>query len=801
MSDMDNSRKDTDTSSVEQELTADELAASLCRQISGEESEQPSDEDVITTIEQELSEVLGQDQPEDDDPEALIRELQSAAADELASLKEESPEEASEEILAEEYTEEETPEEADGHAEEEISEGEAESGEEENSEEKSSEEAAEQMSEDPAESGAEETAESAEEETAEEAAESAEEEISENAAESVEEETPVETAENAEENNSEEPGASPEEAEAEDGAAEAPEEEAFDKEDTDVIDVSSGVLDISEAPTMELPNIPHSIALPEEEEPKLSKRALKKEEKQRRKQEAAESKAREKQEARERKEQKKQEKAEKKANRKKGPVKIILILLLALLAAAAVVYMALSNRYKTVFFDGTKINGADCTGLTVEEAETVIARQMDDYDLTLIFRDGKKEVINGDSIDFAYVPDGSVQEIKDEQIPIQWLTAFFDEYSYEATAGSSYDLAKLTQAVTELEECNIVNMTAPVNASLAYSEESKKLEIVPEQQGNKFDLSALMAAVEDAIRHGDRELNLEEKDLYEKPARTAEDAELLSQQQAMNDAISSVITYQLPDGSSLVLDANILVNWLSLDEAGNYSVNPEIWGTNIANFVEDVARAVNTSDSKANFKTRNGGTVTLDNYLKGWLVDEEAEAAQLTEELAGRAVVEREPIYSQRAYSDKNNGIGNTYVEVDLTAQYLWVVDNGEVIIESPVVSGTMVPSRYTPEGIYPLYGKQKGRYLRGTQYADGTYEYESWVDYWMPFNGGIGLHDASWRVDFGGSTYIGGGSHGCINLPSGKAAAIFDWISAGTPVVCYYSGGYTLAPEGTYGE
>ena len=55
-----------------------------------------------------------------------------------------------------------------------------------------------------------------------------------------------------------------------------------------------------------------------------------------------------------------------------------------------------------------------------------------------------------------------------------------------------------------------------------------------------------------------------------------------------------------------------------------------------------------------------------------------------------------------------------------------------------------------------------------------------------MPFNNGIGMHDAKWRSSFGGTIYKTGGSHGCINLPPSVAKTIFDNISAGTPVICY---------------
>ena len=80
-----------------------------------------------------------------------------------------------------------------------------------------------------------------------------------------------------------------------------------------------------------------------------------------------------------------------------------------------------------------------------------------------------------------------------------------------------------------------------------------------------------------------------------------------------------------------------------------------------------------------------------------------------------------------------------------------------------------------------------QGVLLRGKKLPDGTYEYESPVSYWMPFNGGIGFHDATWQSAFGGARYLTYGSHGCVNMPVSAAAQLYGLIQAGVPVVCHY--------------
>ena len=173
----------------------------------------------------------------------------------------------------------------------------------------------------------------------------------------------------------------------------------------------------------------------------------------------------------------------------------------------------------------------------------------------------------------------------------------------------------------------------------------------------------------------------------------------------------------------------------------------------------------------------------------GWKLDVAGESAALTQLIqAGLAEGEqdREPVYAATAASRTAPDWGTTYVEIDLTGQHVYMFQEGSLVWEAPCVTGNIAKNYDTPAGIYSLTYKEKDRILRGAKKADGSYEYESHVDYWMPFNGGIGLHDATWRSKFGGSIYQTSGSHGCINLPPDKAAVLYDLVYKGMPVLCY---------------
>ena len=142
----------------------------------------------------------------------------------------------------------------------------------------------------------------------------------------------------------------------------------------------------------------------------------------------------------------------------------------------------------------------------------------------------------------------------------------------------------------------------------------------------------------------------------------------------------------------------------------------------------------------------------------------------------------REPIYSSKAFSFENQ---TSYVEIDTTRQNVWMYVNGDCIVDTPCVTGNY-PNRHTPSGIFFLTYKAENTYLKGTN-DDGS-KYSSHVNYWLPFNGGIGLHDATWRKKFGGTIYKGNGSHGCVNLPLSAAATIYENIDSTMPIIVYRS-------------
>ena len=275
---------------------------------------------------------------------------------------------------------------------------------------------------------------------------------------------------------------------------------------------------------------------------------------------------------------------------------------------------------------------------------------------------------------------------------------------------------------------------------------------------------------------------------------TSEDEKMVKQVQQLNQYVGASITYVLPQGNK-VLDGTTMIEWLDKDEDGNYTRDDEVFDKKLKEFVTELAEETDTLGGTMDFKSTYGTVVSVKTVDVGWKIDQTKELETLKANIENGECLEREPEYKSRMTSAENGGFGNTYIEVDLTSQHVYFYKEGKVVWSSDCVSGKMTKDRYTPSGVYLLDYKTTDRDLKGEKLPNGEYSYVSHVDYWMPFYGGYGFHDASWRSKFGGSIYNYSGSHGCINLPKSKAGTLYDLIDKEVPIVIFYRHDYTLRP------
>ena len=456
------------------------------------------------------------------------------------------------------------------------------------------------------------------------------------------------------------------------------------------------------------------------------------------------------------------------------------------LVAAGCAYAGVSYYYTNHFFEGTTINGINSSNKTAYEVEQEIASKMADYSIEIKARDQEAQTITGSDIDYHYISSGEILNLLKEQKPYEWVKGFFEKTTYTAKEETAFDKTKLENEVKSLNCAQKENQVAPENAYVSFN--NYEFTIVPETAGSELKVKEAYQMISEAISSDDAEVDLgSNPDAYVTADITSDSADLQATVDAHNNFAKASITYTFGD-ETVTLDGNTIKDWLQFDEKGQLIQDDASFKQHIVDYVAQLAAAHDTVGTERQFQTTSGRTVSVYGSAYGWKIDQDGEVAQLTQEIQSGTQTTREPVYSMRANSYGVNDLGNTYIEVDLTEQYMWYYQDGNVIFESDIVSGLASdPERKTPPGIFTLYYKKSPDVLRGTKKADGTYSYEQPVTYWMPFNGGIGFHDADWQPYFGGDRYLTGGSHGCINMPPDKAGELYNIIQYNVPIICFY--------------
>lgn len=442
-----------------------------------------------------------------------------------------------------------------------------------------------------------------------------------------------------------------------------------------------------------------------------------------------------------------------------------------LIATMILLYLIISLYFTKHFYFNTIINGVDVSLKSYSNAENTIKKYIKDYNLSLIERDGSTEDISGEEIGLEYNEKQNISSAFCSQNSFQWISSLIGESKYYIKDLYVYDRDKLEHRINQL---NCLNKTIiePENVNFKYTNGS--YEVIKEVDGNKIIKDILQQAIIANILKGITELDLNESLCYEAPNYILNSEKTLQTKKLLNKYVSTSITYKFDDDNDKI-DGTIINKWLRVDK----NLDAIISKTAVMDYVKELSKKYDTIGITRKFKTSTGKLVEVKGGLYGWKINQDEESKALIENIKSGEVMEKEPIYSQKAYSRGDDEIGNTYVEINITKQHVWFYKNGKFIVGGAVVTGNPNRGNGTVTGTNMLNYKQKEVTLTGVGY-------EANVTYWMPFYGNIGLHDASWRYAFGGEIYKTKGSHGCVNAPKYLAKKIYENIEEGTPIISY---------------
>lgn len=441
-----------------------------------------------------------------------------------------------------------------------------------------------------------------------------------------------------------------------------------------------------------------------------------------------------------------------------------------------IIYLAFSLFFIHHYYFGTTIGDISCGGKTPEKVEALIKERAENYVLKVEGREGTEAALSASEIGLQFLLDDELNKIANVQNGFLWISFLWNHKEYDMPVTVSYEEALLDDRLQSMLLFQDGKMREPVNAYIGeYSSENGAYQIIPEDKGTLVDKQKVKAAVIHAIEEMEEVLDLEAADCYVKPDIGQDDELLVRFCARLNRFVSSRIVYDW-HGIEEIVDGDLIHQWLDIDRENLFvSINSQA----VRDYVDSLSKKNDTFGTTRSFRTSEGKDILLKPGTYGWRVDRAKETEKLIKLIRSGWKGDREPEYLYTAAVKGEDDIGDSYVEINLSAQHLYLYVEGELITESDFVSGNVARGFTTPEGVYGLTYKTLNATLKGQGYATP-------VDYWMPFNGNIGMHDASWRREFGGDIYLRNGSHGCINLPSAEAEKIYGYVYKGFPVICY---------------
>lgn len=483
------------------------------------------------------------------------------------------------------------------------------------------------------------------------------------------------------------------------------------------------------------------------------------------------------------------------------------------------------------FGSGTWINGIYCAGKSIEEVDARLTAESMIKEVTVYDREQKPYTIKAaafgerpgenfadkEAYTYSYAEDLQNISMLQKMGTGNILADIFGQKQYEARPVSNAPV-QMEALVAHLEtELPILAEAVPKEQCSVKLMKGKEGYFLINEKESYLDVKKAAMAVYNAVLNAEEEVYLVEEGCYENLPLTEEEQQIMDLWEQVNRFQMASITYRFGEDTE-VLDASVLSDFIDLtdsdedkdkdknkknkkekqnkktafivrDAAYEYKKQDFVWDKEdtltvdedaVAAYVETLAAKYDTYNGIHHFKSTRGDIVTIEGGTYGNQLDQKAETAFLLEACAKQKPQTREPEYKHKALYQGKDDIGPTYIEIDIGQQMMYYYEDGKKVLETPVVTGNTGRRMGTPARVCYVYNKQKNRVLRGPGYA-------SPVKFWMPVNGNIGIHDASWRKEFGGEIYKTNGSHGCINTPTEIMTQLYDMAEIGTPVIMFY--------------
>ncbi|MFI3237245.1 MAG: L,D-transpeptidase [Lachnospiraceae bacterium] len=459
---------------------------------------------------------------------------------------------------------------------------------------------------------------------------------------------------------------------------------------------------------------------------------------------------------------------------RKGMVLVIIPFILA-----SVVYAMLLLYYKSNMSYGTWINDIYCTGLSVDEVDSLL------QDLPLESANITVHTLD-DTVQLSYLAYIDTVDYTDA-LKLNAFTynpfVLFSEKHIEIEPSVTLNQSSFCAYLMSMDfmQSNQISEVSILETELGY-------ELIDTTK-DRLDILLATESILDAILNGEKEISLLEVGCYTQDSYSQEDYDTINLYKEL-DAFTHTIAFNLTVGDEIYcIDASILMDWVSIEDDGEIVLDEEA----VYAYVDrmdlllstraDRSNQLSSYERQWNFINHDGEEILVKAGSYGRILDKEALYNFLIDSFITKTSVDYELIFSYFPEEDNNETQGltlpNTYLEVDIENQHIYLFENGIEIFDSACVTGNLSTNDDTPDGVYYIDYMQKGRTLVGDTYR-------TYVNYWMRFYSLCGFHDATWRSSFGDDIYEYSGSHGCVNMPKDKAEELYGLVYIGLPVIIY---------------
>lgn len=468
----------------------------------------------------------------------------------------------------------------------------------------------------------------------------------------------------------------------------------------------------------------------------------------------------------------------------------------AFAAIAALGYFGGVAAFSTIAMPNSTLDGKDVSLEAFSEMAKAANTDTDAYTTTISNADFEL-ALTGSDIGLTYNDNAYASDVASQQDPWTWPLHILETHEFSSVAGAQFDETKLKASLkAALDEYN-KTATQPTNASISYSESEGAFSVTPEKQGTALDLDTTLNCVKEQLSGLPASIKLDDTCLVQ-PSVTTSDEKLTTAVSNANTYLKADIPLILGGQSAGSITKAQIAGWIVIGDDCTATLDE----TKLAEWVKtNIAAKFDTTGSKRTYTRADGKVITVDAATKywgnyyGWTTDEDTLVTKLIEAIkAGSTDTIEIPTKQTASKLPDANGRdwGNRYIDCDLSEQHVRLYDeSGNLVWESDCVTGNTGLGYDTPTGVYVINSNcaTGDVELRGKiDEATGEPEYISHVKYWMPFiNNSYAFHDASWRSNFGSNIYSYGGSHGCVNLPTDKAAELWDLCKVGDVVVVHW--------------